>query len=101
MKVALTGGVVQIFSWLYWAYENRSTRRYSRKIVFYVVGGMMAALLEVNDFPPLWGLVDAHCIWHGLTPWLVFVLYSFLADDSKDWVSRKGKTSLTKKGKNK
>ncbi len=25
-------------------------------------------MAQVLDFPPLWGLVDAHALWHGATP---------------------------------
>ncbi len=50
-----------------------------------VVGNVclaLAGLLEVFDFPPLWGILDAHALWHGLTIPIPFLLYRFLLDDS-------------------
>lgn len=40
-----------------------------------------ASLLEVLDFPPLVGLVDAHALWHAATPLVALGWYNFLADD--------------------
>lgn len=57
-------------------------RRYAWKIVFTMVGLVTDGLLEVFDFPPIYGLFDAHSIWHGITPMLSYMFYSFLIDDA-------------------
>lgn len=36
--------------------------------VVFVVGMHACMLLEVLDFPPLLGLLDAHALWHAATP---------------------------------
>ena len=41
-----------------------------------------ASLLELFDFPPLWGCLDAHSLWHLATIPLGFVWYTFWAQDS-------------------
>lgn len=46
-----------------------------------------ASALELLDFPPLWGLVDAHAMWHAATPLAVLEWYSFLAKDAA-WMTR-------------
>lgn len=51
--------------------------------------------LELLDFPPVWGVFDAHSLWHLATFPLTFVFYDFLASDAT-WELRlkKGKFSL-------
>ena len=43
--------------------------------VAFVVGMHVCMLLEVMDFPPLFGLVETHALWHATTPPFVFVWY--------------------------
>jgi hypothetical protein len=40
------------------------------------------AAFEVFDFPPLFGLLDAHAIWHFATPTATLLTFSFAIDDS-------------------
>jgi hypothetical protein len=63
-------------------------RRYAWKIVLTMMGLVTAGLLEVFDFPPIMGLFDAHSIWHGITPLLSYLFYSFLTDDALAHVHR-------------
>ena len=39
------------------------------------------SLAEVLDFPPLWGLLDAHGLWHCATPACVWLWYRFVKAD--------------------
>ena len=41
----------------------------------------LAVLFEVLDFPALWGLVDAHSLWHASTALLTGLWYSFVVAD--------------------
>ena len=41
----------------------------------------VAALAEVLDFPPLWGLLDAHGLWHCATPVCIWLWYKFVKAD--------------------
>ena len=41
-----------------------------------------AAALEILDFPPVAGYIDAHALWHAATVPLGYLWYSFLADDA-------------------
>jgi hypothetical protein len=43
-----------------------------------------ASLLELFDFPPLWGVFDAHSLWHLATVPLGFVWYTFWAQDCRN-----------------
>ena len=53
--------------------------------VVFVVGMHACMLLEVLDFPPLLGLLDAHALWHAATPPFVFAWYRMFAADAA-WV---------------
>lgn len=40
-----------------------------------------AVSLEILDFAPIWGLVDAHALWHAATVPLTGVWYAFIVAD--------------------
>ncbi|RVW93438.1 Post-GPI attachment to proteins factor 3 [Vitis vinifera] len=48
-----------------------------------VVGGGLAMLLEIYDFPPYEGFVDAHALWHATTIPLTYIWWSFIKDDAE------------------
>jgi hypothetical protein len=63
-----------------WTFAIR-TRPYVWKLQLFVFCMICAASLEVIfDFPPFFDLMDAHAIWHGLTPLLFHLLYSVWKD---------------------
>jgi hypothetical protein len=39
-------------------------------------------LLEIFDFPPVWGIFDAHSIWHAATLPITYLWWSFIKDDA-------------------
>ena len=43
----------------------------------------MLVLTQVLDFPPLWGLVDAHACWHAATVPMVPLLHRFIQGDAQ------------------
>lgn len=43
---------------------------------------LSAALLEVFDFPPIWGHFDAHSLWHACTAPLGFMWYAWWEEDA-------------------
>lgn len=53
-----------------------------RHLVAFVVAVNVCVLLEVLDFPPLAGLLDAHGLWHAATIPLTRLWYAFLALDA-------------------
>jgi hypothetical protein len=38
---------------------------------------------EVYDFPPVWGLFDAHSLWHLATGLVTWLWYDFAAADQQ------------------
>jgi hypothetical protein len=50
-------------------------------VLLFVVGVNAAVLFEVLDFPPIWGLADAHSLWHALTAPITALWYRFIIKD--------------------
>ncbi|CAG8498892.1 20321_t:CDS:1 [Gigaspora rosea] len=44
---------------------------------------LLAMSLEIFDFPPWWGIFDAHSLWHASTIFLASFWYDFLIEDAK------------------
>ncbi|XP_011083635.1 post-GPI attachment to proteins factor 3-like isoform X1 [Sesamum indicum] len=97
MKVCVIMGIAQLLTWSIWAGVTRHPSRW--KLWTVVVGGGLAMLLEIFDFPPYQGLVDAHALWHASTVPLTYIWWSFIKDDAEyrtSSLSRKGTSSFTK-----
>ncbi len=56
----------------------------SHNPLFYLSSALTyaAGLLEILDFPPILGSLDAHALWHGATPYLTYLFYRFLSLDA-------------------
>ena len=66
MAANVTCGVVQnllwsVFSWRMYRKKRKGWATWPGMVVAWVV---VAMSLELLDFPPLWGSVDAHSLWH-------------------------------------
>ncbi|KAK4390741.1 Post-GPI attachment to proteins factor 3 [Sesamum angolense] len=81
MKVCVIMGIAQLLTWSIWAGVTRHPSRW--KVWIVVVGGGLAMLLEIFDFPPYEGLVDAHALWHASTVPLTYIWWSFIKDDAE------------------
>ena len=71
-----------------WTQVSRHPQRSS--LLELVLAAHAASLLEVLDFPPLWGVLDAHSLWHACTPALTLGWWRFLEADLDQWGPRKG-----------
>lgn len=81
MKVCVGMGILQMVIWAVWAGVTRHPSRWKLWVV--VIGGAVAMLLEIYDFPPYSGLVDAHALWHATTIPLTYIWWSFIRDDTE------------------
>ncbi|CAM9427530.1 unnamed protein product [Ectocarpus sp. 4 AP-2014] len=86
MTVALLAGVAHTALWLRYQYLIRD-RPYARRGAVVIILLNAAILLEVNDFPPLFRLLDAHAIWHFTTIPLMFHWYHFVIQDARHEVT--------------
>ncbi|RWR87591.1 post-GPI attachment to proteins factor 3-like protein [Cinnamomum micranthum f. kanehirae] len=92
MKVCVVMGLAQLLLWAFWAGLTRHPSRFKLWVV--VLAGGLAMLLEIYDFPPYEGYVDAHALWHATTIPLTYLWWSFIKDDADFRTS-----SLIKKAK--
>ena len=80
VAIAITTNIL----WIFWALRRIIVDKlqYPWKIIGVIVCITAAMSLEVFDFPPLWGVFDAHSLWHGSTVLLIPVLWDFNIDDA-------------------
>ncbi|XP_058085205.1 uncharacterized protein LOC131232750 [Magnolia sinica] len=81
MKVCVIMGLAQLLLWAFWAALTGHPSRF--KLWAVVFGGGLAMLLEIYDFPPYQGYVDAHALWHAATVPLTYLWWSFVKDDAE------------------
>lgn len=80
MKVCMVISAVQITVWAVWAAYTRHPYRWKLWVV--VVGGAVAMVLNLYDFPPYRAVVDARALWHATMIPLSYLWWSFVRDDS-------------------
>eukprot|EP00164_Ancoracysta_twista_P006006 GFYU01008284.1.p1 GENE.GFYU01008284.1~~GFYU01008284.1.p1 ORF type:complete len:328 (+),score=36.93 GFYU01008284.1:174-1157(+) len=83
MKVAGFCFVSWLVLWNIWYAVNRRKLPYAYKMSIVPIATILAASCEILDFPPILGTFDAHAIWHGLTPAISLLFYSFVFDDAQ------------------
>ena len=89
MTVSVALGLAYVALWWAWALRQRGGRvTYARKVALANLIILVFAAFEVFDFPPLWGLLDAHAVWHAATPVSTYLLWSFALDDAKFMADR-------------
>ena len=47
-----------------------------------VIGGNLAMLLEIYEFPPIMGYVDSHALWHATAIPITYLWWSFVRGDA-------------------
>ena len=67
--------------WVVWAIQHWK-RPYAWKAPFLAFCLIAAGTLEIFDFAPIYGLFDAHSIWHLATVPIGFAWYKFLEEDT-------------------
>jgi hypothetical protein len=95
MIICVVIGACQLLIWATWGFITKHPARY--KLWTVIFGAAFAMLLEVFDFPPLWGIFDAHAIWHAATLPITYLWWSFIKDDAiyrTEMLVRKGPAEL-------
>jgi len=81
MKFTIFIAVIHHSLLLGWGIWNFNTRPHIKKAVWVILGTTAAVLLELGDFSPIWGVFDAHALWHAATMPLTALWWSFIVDD--------------------
>lgn len=71
--------MVQLVIWSIWAVMARHPCRW--KLWIAIFGDGLALLLQVLDFPPYQGLVDAHALSQASAIPITYIWWSFFKDD--------------------
>ncbi|KAF9327789.1 hypothetical protein BG006_008945 [Podila minutissima] len=84
-NMAATGtvGAIHNMWWLGWSIANWKSRPYAWEPTVSAALITAAMCLEILDFAPLWGVLDAHSLWHCATIPLVPIWYRFLLQDTE------------------
>ncbi|KAK3996796.1 Per1-like-domain-containing protein [Cladorrhinum sp. PSN332] len=82
-------GAVQhlLWSWFSWKQYRKSGRLWATWPGMVVAWVLMAMGLELLDFAPLGGMLDAHSLWHAGTIGPAVLFYNFLVKDAQDDVA--------------
>ena len=66
MAANVACGIVQNIMWSWFSFNKYRETKSAWAMIpgFTVAWVMMAMSLELFDFPPLWGAIDAHSLWH-------------------------------------
>ena len=96
VKVCVALGVLQSLAWLAWAFWSGHPYRWRLLGLVGVIH--VTVLLEVLDFPPAWGAVDAHAAWHAATPPLAAAWYAFVSADAEHFASPKAGAAARGRG---
>lgn len=87
MAANVVVGITSNMLWSYFSISQYKKRGQNTEaswpglIVMWIVAAMG---LELLDFPPLGGLIDAHSLWHAATVGPIMWWYSFLLADSRE-----------------
>lgn len=88
-QLGIAAGISQSVVLVAWTQAAKHPHRW--RLLALIVAVHAASLLEVLDFPPLVGLLDAHACWHAATPALALAWWSFVEDDMRSfWPTGKG-----------
>ncbi len=81
VTLCVSVGVLQQVMWCTWALMNSHPCK--RQLVAFVVLINATLSLEILDFPPIIGFLDAHALWHLCTVPLIYLWYCFILADAK------------------
>ncbi|RHZ69333.1 hypothetical protein Glove_284g112 [Diversispora epigaea] len=77
-------GMLNNFIWTVWSITHWHKRPDDAwKPIVTVILILMATSLEIFDFPPWWGIFDAHSLWHASTIYIISFWYEFLLEDAR------------------
>lgn len=71
-------GIATGIGWVIWYAMQRNKHPYAWKILLFEILVAISLLLEVNDFPPLFWVLDAHALWHLSTVLPTVLLYRYV-----------------------
>lgn len=96
MAVCVGLGIVSTLSQLVWWWRHRHKCTFAWKAAVSALGPYVVLPLELLDFPPVFGLLDAHSLWHLGTVPSSFLMCSYIRD-SIGYAAHVASATTTKK----
>ncbi|KAF9111546.1 hypothetical protein BGX27_004768 [Mortierella sp. AM989] len=93
MVATASVGAIHNIWWICWSISHWRERPYAWEPAILGILVTAAMCLEILDFAPLHGILDAHSLWHAATIPLVPMWYRFLLKDT-EWEVRNKKELL-------
>merc|ERR1711924_453973 len=93
MKIAVGLGIMSTTCWVIWFLRHRRQKQFAWKVLVATCGPYLVLPLELLDFPPIGGLLDAHACWHLGTVPMSFMYCSLLNDLLTDEDERASKVA--------
>lgn len=81
VMVCVAIGIIQQLMWCTWALKQNHPQKWQLACFVVLINAVLS--LEILDFPPLQGLLDAHALWHLCTVPLTYLWYMFVLADAK------------------
>lgn len=81
VTICVVVGLAQTITWAAWAFRVRHPCR--TQLYTFLLLLNAATALEVFDFPPWLGLLDAHALWHATTVPLTYRFWAFVNGDTQ------------------
>ncbi|KAG0231650.1 hypothetical protein BGW42_008726 [Actinomortierella wolfii] len=94
MAATATIGAIHNLCWVGWSIMHWRERPYAWEPTICGLLVTAAMCLELFDFAPLWGILDAHSLWHLATVPVIPVWYKFLIKDT-EWEVRNKKGAVS------
>jgi len=85
--VIVVVGVLHSILWISWMFKTRLPHMWKNLATQLAVWAM--STVEVYDFPPLFGYLDAHAIWHACVLLVAFLWIRFLVADAQYYLRKK------------
>jgi len=86
--VVIVVGIINSLLWLGWCFYTRYTYIWNNLFTQLLMGCMSS--FELFDFPPLFGYIDPHSIWHACIMVVAVLFTNFLIADAQYHLKRKG-----------
>ena len=87
MFVCIIIATIHTILWIFWACIVRN--KIGLLAILWQLYFIAAAAFEIFDFPPYFGIFDAHSLWHAATIPLGFFVYYFWRCDVEDLIRKK------------
>ena len=86
MALCIAIGLLQLCAWLGWWCRARRQRPHAWLAPAISVALHLTLILEVCDFPPIGGVLDAHALWHASTVPLAHLFWRGFVEVELRWL---------------